>query len=124
MPKVIRVALPGYNALTDNDPRHFSLMSDQDNILIKELIRGTTTVDGGDTVSINHNLGYIPVVLVFMEAADGTVGTSGRWFQLHGIDSNWLFGITVTTTDLNIISSYIGSDTKNCKYYIFYDQQV
>ena len=39
MGNVIRVALPTYNALTDTNPDHFALYSDQDWVLIKEFTR-------------------------------------------------------------------------------------
>lgn len=64
---VLRVALPGYNAMTDTNPDHFSLYSDIYNILTKEKVRGKITTNYGDTTNIAHNLGYIPAFVVWTE---------------------------------------------------------
>jgi len=82
---VLRVALPGYDALTDTDPKHFSLRSDEDNVLIKEQTRGSVTVADGDTETIPHNLGYIPFYLVY-----GLIG-SGRYriVNSYNLYSDW-----------------------------------
>lgn len=123
MPNVIRVALPGYNALTDTDSDHFALYGDEDWVLIKEKERGSETVSASSSTNIAHGLSYIPTVLVFAEAADGEVGTSGRWYRVTGKDSNSLVGIEVTTTNL-ILYNDSSTHSKEFKYYIFYDQQA
>lgn len=67
MPTISRVALPGYNALTDNDPDHFSLFSDEDNVLIKRKAIGRATISDGspNIYTVPHNLGYIPYFVVY-----------------------------------------------------------
>lgn len=122
MSNTIRVALPSYNAETDTNPDHFALYSDEDWVLIKEKTRGSSTVSASSSTNIAHGLSYIPMVLVFAEAADGDVGTAGKWYQVAGKDSNSLVGIEVTT--INLILTNNASNAKNFKYYIFYDQQV
>lgn len=117
MSNVLKVALPGYNALTDTNPDHFALYVDgsTDHILIKEKQRGSGSVNDSSTATITHNLGYIPYVLVFYEQA------SGKWRNVRGDDSfnSSNFYIIVTTTTLTI-NNFSGA-TKNYKYYIFYD---
>lgn len=122
MSSVLRAALTGYNAFTETEPDNFSLYSDEDYILIKEKARGSVVVTAGGSQTIAHGLAYIPMVLVFMERADGTTGTAGRWELLGGDDSNAVCSIEVTTTNLIIRNG--GSNSKTAKYYIFYDQQI
>lgn len=123
MTNTIRVALPGYDALTDTNLDHFALYADEDYVLIKEKLRGSTAVSAGSSSNIAHGLSYIPTVLVFAEAADGEIGTSGRWYRVTGKDSNSIVGVEVTTTNLILYNDAV-SNSKNFKYYIFYDQQV
>ncbi len=123
MAKAIRVALPGYNAFTETDPDKFSLITDEDNVLIKEKARGSVSIGAGGSQTISHGLAYIPMVMVFAESADGITGTAGQWFYITGSDSNsGVVSVRITTSD--IIISNAGSNTKDAKYYIFYDQQV
>lgn len=118
-----RISLPGYNALTDTEVDHFALYTDIANILIKESVRGSTSVSAGSSTNIAHGFAYLPMALVFAEKADGNVGTTGRWFQVGGPDSfNGGVGFRVTTTNVVLINDY--SNAKTFKYYIFYDQQV
>ena len=56
----MRVSLPDYDALTDGTPSHYSIFADTDNVLIKELSKGTISVGAYATGTIAHNLGYIP----------------------------------------------------------------
>jgi hypothetical protein len=108
MSNTIRVALPGYNALTDTDPDHFALYGDEDWVLIKEFSRGSGTIGATGHVHITHDLGYVPLVFCFAK-------TSGDiWTTLNGED------IDVSTTELIL---YL-SEGIQYKYYIFYDDQV
>lgn len=71
MSDVIRVALPGYDALEDTNTDHFSLYADIDNVLIKRMLSDTATINdpsgGSPTIlTIPHNLGYIPFFMVHM----------------------------------------------------------
>lgn len=117
MTNVIRVTAPQYpsaDALTDTDPSHYSLFSDQDNVLIKEFERGSGTLGLGSTVTINHNLGYIPFYLVFAQ-----VDTSKyRLVNRYNIYSEWR--VYATTTGL-VIRNQFSSSFTGYKYYIFYD---
>lgn len=123
MSYTIRVTIPGYDVLTHDQVSDFPIWADSNYVLIKEKARGSSTVSAGSTTNISHSLGYIPMVLVFAEAADGEVGTSGEWFHASGSDSNSLVGIEVTTSNLILIND-ASTHSKNFKYYIFYDQQV
>ena len=105
---VLRVALPGVNALTDSDPKNFSLFSDTDNVLIKEFGRGSGTGD----VTITHSLGYVPFFLVYTEISAG---------RFRIVNAQGAFGggtqVYATTTTL-VIANNTGV---NYQYYIFYD---
>jgi hypothetical protein len=114
---VIRVALPGYDAFTDTNSDHFALISDEDDILIKEYTRGSATISGSGETTIAHNLGYIPIVFAYYEKSTG-VWAMPR--MATATDSTTLW-IAIDTTNLYIESN---SYTGTVKYYIFYDQQV
>lgn len=80
----VRVALPGYNALTDTNPDHYALVSDEDNVLIKSLVHNRQDTmpepdssSGYSKTTIPHNLGYIPFFMVH----DNYV--SGKWEMLN-----------------------------------------
>jgi hypothetical protein len=115
MQNILRVALPGYNALSDTEPDHYALLSDQNDILIKELIRGSVSQATGGHTTITHGLGYIPYVVVFYEES------AGVWRKISGNDvfNGTNVYIEVTSTTLTIYN-FSGS-TRNYKYYIFYD---
>jgi len=114
MPQIIRVALPGYDCLTDTNPNHFALYTDGniDYILIKEKLRAKISVNG--TVNINHNLNYVPYCLVFAEIS------TERWRKLFStpIDSSG-YSYSVNTTQL-VLSNTTGV-AKNYSFYIFFD---
>jgi hypothetical protein len=114
--KVFKIALPGYNALTDTDPNHFALYVDQavDYTLIKEDTRGSVSINNSSNQAITHSLGYIPLCFVFLDNGDGS------FTRIYGVDIGaGDTGYTVSTTAVTI-SNYEGS-TKSFKYYIFYD---
>lgn len=114
MARGIKIALPGYNALTDTDPNHFALYVDQevDYILIKEKEKDSVSVTTDLTVS--HGLDYVPLCFVFGEVS------SGVWRKLfsHPLDTGGLW-FEVDDTDL-ILHNTTGSP-KNFSYNIFYD---
>lgn len=123
----IRVSLPGYDALTDTNPDHYALYADEDWILIKEFARGTGSVSLSDPNpdEITHNLGYVPMYLVYAEIASGTYSlinshmNASKYFLFGGY--KWF--INADNTKLYIDNRY--SDTYvNYRYYIFYDQMA
>lgn len=107
MPNVIRIALPTYNALTDTNPDHFALYTDEDWVLIKEFARGS--VASGSTVY--HNLGYVPTVLAY------AIDASGRGHWAYGETMYAEYRMKIYTDRVTFSSD--GSAT--FKYYIFYD---
>jgi len=114
MSQVIRVSLPTYDSLTDTNPDHFALYTDETNdfILIKEKLRNKISVNG--SVNINHNLNYVPFCLVFAEIS------SGRWKKLFStpIDSS---GYSYSINNMQLVLSNTTGVAKNYSYYIFYD---
>jgi hypothetical protein len=117
MTKVMKVALPGYNALTDTDPDHFSLYVDQvtDNVLIKEKARGIGSVDFAGEAEISHNLTYIPFYLVYTEISANRYRLSNSY---NPVGSGWR--VFADTTKLYIDNNY-SADFTDYRYYIFYD---
>jgi len=117
----MRVSLPTYNALTDTNPDHFSLYTDEDWILVKEKTRGSVTTDG--TENITHNLGYVPffIVMVYYEAYGLEIGWTPIQFFQSAFELPEYYAQS-NTTRLQIVNT-TGSETY-FKYYIFYDQQV
>lgn len=110
----IRVSLPGYNALTDTNPDHYALYSDEDWILIKEKARGALSATSSGN-GVSHGLGYIPSIMVFYKDGSSWNMTSGDLYDdrpLALVDGAalYVFGTSSGTTEF--------------KYYIFYDQQV
>lgn len=111
----IKCALDGYNALTDTDPRHFSLIADSDNILIKEFARGSITVGSFDDGYVEHNLNYPPKYIAYVETS------SGVWEWVNGYNIYSEFNVYATSTRLYFVNSSLSS--RNFKYYIFYDNE-
>jgi len=115
MARGIKIALPGYNALTDTNPNHFSLYVDQqvDYILIKEKLTSTVSVTSSTTIA--HNLGYAPFCLVFYESS------SGVWRKIHGATSPASSDpyFLVDNTNLTLYNT-LGSPIE-MTYHIFYD---
>ena len=105
MGQTVRVSLPTYDALTDSDPRHYSLFADSDNVLLKEKVRGTLSANGTYT----HSSGYIPFYLVFGDMGGGIYQLCTGW------DAN--SGVPKSRTTINILKT----KTKAMKYFIFYD---
>jgi hypothetical protein len=108
---VIRVALPGYDALTDTNPDHFALYSDEDWVLIKEFRRDSVEIAHGDTEIITHNLGYIPFFAVY---------ANGEWVTGFNIYSD--YRAYATTTTLTLVNN--NASTQTFMYYIFYDNMA
>ena len=116
MAQTIRVSLPGYNALTDNNPDHFALYADQDWVLIKEKVRGTFSVGGNTEISIPHNLGYVPFALAFV-----TIGS--KVYTIYGQRSPSV-SCALRVNSSNVYIRNFGSSSISGYYIIFYDNQV
>lgn len=114
MAKVIKIANPGINALTDTNPKNFSLFVNgtTNHILIKEKARGTTSVSGNSTKNIAHGLGYAPMTFVMV-----AVGSEFRW--AYGLGAYDDFATWVTST--NLVLDNDNASARNYTYYIFYD---
>lgn len=115
--KVLRVALPGYNALTDTDPRHFTIFSDQDNVLIKEFTRGSELVDDGVTHTVAHNLNYLPHFYIYTEVSSGRYKLSNN-YNTTNLPGFW--SIYANTTNV-YIKNQTGTNDLTAKWFIFYD---
>ena len=117
---VFKLALPGYRADTDTNPDHFSVYYDSTDpnspVLIKEKLRGSSTITSGSSVTIAHGLSYIPMVIVFLSSDANT------WVQLRG-DSGYIGGF-IEVNSTNLIIHNTGAVTQTAKYYIFYDKVV
>lgn len=117
MAQTLRVALPGYNALTDTDPDHFALYADEDWVLVKEKLHDTLMIGASSHVHITHNLGYVPFALVWGKL------TGEKWSSLQGDSADLMGSIALNTTEL-IIYNNDGNNAHAFEYYIFHDQQV
>lgn len=119
---VARVALPGYNALSDTNLDHFSLYADVDNVLIKRKLSGTATIADGSptTLTIPHNLGYIPFFMVYYFDE-----LTSEWVILNNQYNNFSIPQQVCacdTTNLKILNyGGHGSGHLQVAYEIFYD---
>ncbi len=121
----MRVSLPGYDALTDTNPDHYALYADNDWVLIKEKARGVGTVGTavGTTVGsavIAHNLGYIPMALVYGERfGGGTYSLLSLPMGQFGDNGHYAL---LGTANLTIFNDW--DVAMPYKYFIFYDQQL
>lgn len=118
MGRGIKIALPGYDAFQDTDPNHFALYVDQDEpldyVLIKEKAVGTVSINGSSSQNIAHNLGYVPMCLVFAEISTGV------WRRLfsRAIDGYGPY-FTVDATNLTLYND--SGSAKQFSYHIFLD---
>lgn len=116
-----KTALPGYNALTDTDSDHFSLIADSNNVLIKEKTRGSIDIDAYGEETISHGLGYVPLIFVFVKDVDD----SNRWKlvpHFQGIGDIPRYYYLVTTSNVTIYNANFAEETATFKYFIFYDE--
>lgn len=110
--QTLRISLPGINALESSpDPRDYSLLADEDNVLIKEHSRGSGSTSS--TFTIEHNLGYFPHWYAYGQVS------SGRYQIANGYN---LFGEwrSVSFEDDLDIQQLVGG-TQSLRYFIFYD---
>jgi hypothetical protein len=118
MSYTIRVSLPGYNALTDTDPDHYALYTDDDWVLIKEKARGSATLGYTESTDVSHSLDYFPFVLAWGEDVDGNymLCLPRGAFSLYNM---WLMNVY---DDKVSFLQGVEDEDKTIKYYIFYDQ--
>jgi hypothetical protein len=114
MAQTMRVSLPGYNALTEANIYRYSIYADSDNILIKELARGTETVANTTTESVAHNLNYIPFYLVYGLIAAGRY----RIVNSYNLFSDWR---AYSDDDNLYIENQQSAVYTTAKYFICYD---
>lgn len=110
-----KIANSGINALTDTNPKNFSVYVDGsvDHVLIKEFTRNTVAVAPG-TTTIAHNLGYLPSAMVVAEVS------SGVFQDVFGDNGFSALRAYVDTTNLYLRNG--GGSNVNFTYYIFHDQ--
>jgi len=118
MGQTMRVSLPGYDAGTDTNLDHFALYADTDNVLIKEKVRGTSTLANGATGTIIHSLGYVPTTLAFVQSS------AGRWAQVLSDPVGTYSKAVMAGDGTNIYLTNYSGGTATFKYIIFYDQQI
>lgn len=113
----IKIALPGYDALQDQDPSHFSMFVDgtEDHIIIKEKARGVESVNASSTENVAHGLSYAPLALVHAELS------SGEFQLVTGFNIYNDFRMHVTAT--NLVLQNLDVASKNFTYIIFHDQK-
>jgi hypothetical protein len=108
--KVFRVSLPGYDVHTA-EPEECAIHSGFDYPKIEESLEGYTevtipdTLGTGDTVlvTINHNYGYIPFWMVYMDDIDDNFETEfAKLPYTEGVPVFWLFYVVPSTTQLKI----------------------
>lgn len=79
---VLKITLPGYDVMTETDPRHISLDSDQFVHMMRLENEGNGNHEiaasiGTDSLVIPHNLGYVPFFKVYGYWSDATYGSTG-----------------------------------------------
>ncbi len=118
MPKVVKVALSGYNAEDDTDPSHFSLYLDGtlDHVLVKEKTRGVQAVASASEQTIAHSLGYFPFSAVTVEVSAGEYQVSYNSFG--GAFNSFYNYVTIN----NLILGNQDGSSRDFTYLIFYDE--
>lgn len=121
----MRVSLPGFDAGTDTNPDHFALYADKNWVLIKEYTRGSASIASGGSITVIHNLGYVPYFAAYALGnfiINGTNTTGYIQCSSGGAITVPTYQAYSDTGTFNIINNASGSTT--FIYYVFYDQQV
>jgi hypothetical protein len=118
MSYTMRVSLSGYNALTDTDPDHYALYTDENWVLIKEKARGSGDLAYTGSATISHGLSYIPMVFVWGENSSGNLVFQGLPDRLSA-QEEWL--VEIDDSDVKI-TQLVGIGDTDYSYYIFYDK--
>lgn len=115
----VKISLPGVNALTNTDPKNFSLFVDGsiDHILIKERLRGNQVVNAFSQQTVAHGLGYFPMTMQYVDIGSGEFiwvrgdfGTTGYSFYY-----SWV-------TTANLVMANRDSNNRTFTHVNFYDQ--
>lgn len=109
----VRISIPGVDVFESDDPRDFSLIADEDNILIKEFSRGSSNVNNSSTLEVSHNLGYFPHFYTYGEISAGRYQLVAG-YNLYG---DWRSYVDTAKLYLQNISGSAGEG----RYYLFYD---
>lgn len=111
---VFRVALPGYD-VSSVTPEQCSVHSGFDYPKIEESMEGyqiitmPSSIPAGKNaiITINHNYGYIPSWLVYLDDVDNNMQTDfARLPFTEDISGDWMFVVEMTTTQMKITLSY------------------
>jgi hypothetical protein len=122
----LKITKPTYEVDTDNDPSHF--IFDSSLGTLKYFTTGSVDLElpdvdmqGSGSTAINHNLGYIPYVEVYVE------NYLGEWEPCPSVGSGasvfWQLTYAITTTQIIFYASVYGDFTETFsftfKYFIF-----
>lgn len=112
----IKVSQPGYDVVTAT-PSQLAFSSKYRTLKVKQQGSGTVTHTGGRTITIAHNLGYVPMFVVHSTADPGFTAyyaNSSDYFVcplvLPGIDSCFLDRHVTAYADTTNLYIKIGSD--------------
>lgn len=118
----IKVSKPGVDVLSAG-PEDLIFSSQLNSFKIALASEATINVpnpSGGVTLQIDHDLGYIPGFLVYVD-----FGSTGVWYLPYGID---LFGgagdwctVRVSASSLFVFVSGPDGQTTNIRYFLFVD---
>lgn len=117
MNQTVRASLPAVNALTEDNIFQYAIYADSDNVLIKEKERGIIEVANNSTQVLNHNLGYIPLVLIYAQVGANRILLTGS-----DLTSTYEINLNVGIETISITNN-AGSNA-TVKYFIFYDDQI
>jgi len=113
--KIFRISLPGYNVHTAT-PEQCAVHSGFDYPKIEESLEGYDIITmpssmpaGANTVlTIDHNYGYIPSWLVYLDDIDDNMVTEfARLPFTEALPVDWQFRVDMTTTQMKIVLYYV-----------------
>ena len=127
MPIKLKVALPGFNVLTETNPRNIVYDSTASHLKTVQSGKIVKTVNASSIVSetIDHKIGIIPMVMGFFRESAGQ-----KWFIAMGqapdvtlsrplSDFNVSIGVTETKIIFYFINNAAGQKTIEVQYEIF-----
>lgn len=115
---VLQISKEGYDVLEDLEPWQYALDTRYDHLKIKKDFPnfGAVSVSWADAeeglkaVAVTHNLNYYPLVLVYMEAADGSARMRVPYWSSQGWEGQLVGTYAITTTQI-----LMGGD-RYCEY--------